>query len=50
MDRHNAIRVGAVVEGQAEGQAEDQAEDGPVGAQEAGSPLGAACAPSVWNT
>jgi hypothetical protein len=46
VDRHNAIRVGAVVEGQAE----DQAEDGPVGAQEAGSPLGAACAPSVWNT
>ena len=42
MDRHNAIRVGAVVEG--------QPEDDPVDAPEAGLPPDAACALSVWNT
>jgi len=43
VDRHNAIRVEAVV---VEDRAEAE-EDGQVGAPEAGSPPGAACAPSV---
>jgi hypothetical protein len=44
VDRHNAFKV-VVVEDRAE------AEDGPAAdAPEAGSPLDAACAHSVWNT